>query len=234
MKAKPALIVLGAAVLGLGLALRLARQEAAEAGARATALSRRNAELDYELKRARSSAQETHEAAASLDAQLGQAKTRAIASETRAAELSRALSERDRREAALRFEADSLRQQLAAQPDAIEAGALRARLAEREQQLVALLARALEEPAAGKNEQTPPESLPPRVLRVGPHDSFVITDYGADLGAHNGRIMLIRRGAATLAQVKVSDARPRFSVAQVLPGTLKGQLQPGDLVVSTP
>ncbi len=234
MKAKLALIVLVAAVIGLGIALWLARKEAAAATIRATALARRNAELDYELKQAKARAQETHEAAASLDSQLGQAKTRALASETKTSELARTLGERDRREADLRFEAESLRQQLAASPASIEADSLRTRLAERAQQFVALLARALEEPASAGGAPPSAEAMPPSVLRVGPHDSFVITDYGADLGAHPGRILLIRRGTATLAQVKVSDASPRFSVAQVLPGTLKGQLQPGDLVVSTP
>ncbi len=234
MKAKLALSVLGAAVVGLGVALWRARSEAAAAGARATLLARKHAELNYEFNQAQAKARETEETATSLDSQLGRAKTRAIASETKAVELTRALSERDRREADLRSETESLRRQLAAAPASIEAGALRARLAEREQQLVALLARALEEPASIGDQPPAADFKPPGVLRVGPLDSFVIMDYGADHGARAGQILGIRRGTTAVARVQISDARSRFSIAQVLPGSLKGQLQPGDLVVSTP
>ena len=37
-----------------------------------------------------------------------------------------------------------------------------------------------------------------------------------------------------LAQVQISDVRSRFSLARGVPGTLKGQLQTGDLVVFNP
>ena len=47
-------------------------------------------------------------------------------------------------------------------------------------------------------------------------------------------IIRLRRGTSELAQVQISDVRPRFSLAQVLPDTLKGQLQTGDIVVFNP
>ncbi len=52
-------------------------------------------------------------------------------------------------------------------------------------------------------------------------------------GAWPNDIILLRRGTSDLAPVQISDARPRFSLTQVLPATLKGQLQTGDLVVFT-
>ena len=62
-----------------------------------------------------------------------------------------------------------------------------------------------------------------------PHTVERVTRYGA----WPNDIIHLRRGTSGLAQVQISDARPRFSLAQVLPATLKGQLQTGDLVVFT-
>jgi hypothetical protein len=52
-------------------------------------------------------------------------------------------------------------------------------------------------------------------------------------GAWPNDIIRLRRGTSGLARVQISDARPRFSLAQVLSAALKGQLQTGDLVVFT-
>jgi hypothetical protein len=122
-------------------------------------------------------------------------------------------------------------------PPAIDVAAYDRRIAELEQQLTQLLTRALadavEAPAA---EPTPAPVAPPappayQVVRVGPRDSFVVLDYGTEQGARLNDIIRLRRGTLEVARVQISDARPRFSLAQVLPGTLKGQLQSGDLVV---
>ena len=109
------------------------------------------------------------------------------------------------------------------------------RIAQLEQQLTELLTRAIDGTPA---EATPPAAAPTpapppdhTVVRVGPRDSFVIIDYGAEHGAAAGMIISIWRGTSVLAHVRISDARPRFSIAQVLPASLKGQLQPGDIVL---
>ena len=110
------------------------------------------------------------------------------------------------------------------------------RIAQLEQQLAELLSRRIEgnptqvDPGAVDIQST--EAPPTHTLvRVGPRDSFVIIDYGAEQGAVAGMIISIWRGTTVLAHARISDTRPRLSVAQVLPASLKGQLQPGDLVL---
>jgi len=123
-------------------------------------------------------------------------------------------------------------------PPAPEAdlGPYRQRIAELEEQLTRLLTRALAEtlpepvtPAT----QGEPAPAPHQVVRVGPAAAFVVLDYGETHGARPQAIIRLQRGTSELALVQISDVRPRFSLAQVLPGTLKGQLQTGDLVVFT-
>jgi hypothetical protein len=117
-------------------------------------------------------------------------------------------------------------------PSAVDSSVAERRITDLEQQLTELLARALAE--TPQEPETAPEAFqppPPRVVRVGPHDAFVVIDYGRQRGARPGEILRLARGTAELAQVQISDARPRFSLAQVLPATLKGKLQSGDFVV---
>ncbi len=217
--------VLGTALIGLGAALWHARRAATEAEVHATALARKNAELNYEMKQTRAAAEETRRQAVELDTRLGSAKVRNMASETKLAKL-------DQREADLRLEVATLRRQMAGGPPAEEA-VLRSRLAEREQQLLDLLTRALGTPGTVSGVPAVPPGAP-RVVRVGPGDAFVVTDHGTRQGARPGQIFPVRRGTLEVARVQVSDARDRFSIAQVLPGSLKGQLQPGDIVVLPP
>jgi len=96
-----------------------------------------------------------------------------------------------------------------------------------------MLTRALAEPAATPPAApvTPPAEPGYRVVRVGPQDAFVIVDYGRDQGAEIGDELTLCRGTTVVARVQISDARSRFSVAQVLPTALKRQLQPGDFVL---
>jgi len=109
----------------------------------------------------------------------------------------------------------------------------RERISALEAQLAELLARALSEPPpAAPAPAAPPEpAAAGRVVRVGPGDAFVIVDYGRDQGAEIGDELTLCRGTTVVARVQISDARSRFSVAQVLPTALKRQLQPGDFVL---
>jgi len=81
--------------------------------------------------------------------------------------------------------------------------------------------------------QPDPVPGPTQVGRAGTASAFFVLDYGGTHGARPQAIIRLQRGTSELAQVQISDVRPRFSLAQVLPGTLKGQLQTGDLVVFT-
>lgn len=96
--------------------------------------------------------------------------------------------------------------------------------------LTRTLAETLFEPAPPGSDPAP---APHQVVSVGPAAAFVVLDYGEAHGARPQAIIRLQRGTSELAQVQISDVRPRFSLAQVPPDTLKGQLQTGDLVVFT-
>lgn len=119
------------------------------------------------------------------------------------------------------------------QPTTADLDSYRERIAALETQLTEMLTRALAEPAATPPAApvTPPAEPGYRVVRVGPQDAFVIVDYGRDEGATIGDELTLRRGTTVVARVQISDARAKFSVAQVLPAALKRQLQPGDFVL---
>lgn len=188
--------------------------------------------------------------AAELDTQLGSAKSRATATESRSTQLNRELTSarthltaRQEREAALLTELETLRQQARAAvaisaPTSAPPGEptpdvapLRRRIASLEAQLADLLTRALEEPGPATPSDPPPPPEPVfRVAKIGPGDAFVILDCGSDHGATPGRRATLARGTFAVAEVQISDVRPRFSVAQVL-SPLKAQLQPGDIVL---
>ncbi|MBL9217010.1 MAG: hypothetical protein JNG82_00870 [Opitutaceae bacterium] len=255
---KPGVYVGGVALLAaaIGMGFWLARQHNRELAAQVTRLSRQNAELRYELKQAATQAADIGRRAVELDSLLGSAKIRGTATETRNDQLVRELSAREQREVALMAELASLRQapRPAAPPEPapvvstapvapasptpplVDVAPYERRIAELEDQLTRLLTRALaetlEEPAPPAT--IPAAPLPHQVVRVGPADTFVVIDYGAVHGARPQALIRLQRGTSELAQVQISDVRPRFSLARVLPGTLKGQLQTGDLLVFTP
>ncbi len=255
---KPGAYVGGVAFLAAaaGLGFWLARQQNRELAAQVTRLSRQNAELRYELKQAATQAADIGQRALELGALLGSAKIRGTATETRNDQLLRELSARDQREIALMAELASLRQAprpasppepapavsavpvapTTPSPPPVDVAPYERRIAELEEQLTRLLTRALaeslEEPAP--TAVIPAAQPPHQVVRVGPAETFVVIDYGAVHGARPQAIIRLQRGTSDLAQVQISNVRPRFSLAQVLPSTVKGQLQTGDLVVFNP
>ena len=262
MKAGVYVSVLGLATAGACTALVIARRSNADLEAQVTRLSRQNADLRYELKQASRQAVDIGQRAVELDSQLGSAKARTTATETRNVQLARQLTEREQREVTLMAELATLRQQTADRSPAeepvvlptliltagkessppapppptpeVDVGPYRQRIAELEDQLTRLLTRALAETLPESAAPDPePARVPHQVVRVGPAAAFVVLDYGETHGARPQAIIRLQRGTSELAQVQISDVRPRFSLAQVLPGTLKGQLQTGDLVVFT-
>lgn len=69
------------------------------------------------------------------------------------------------------------------------------------------------------------------VLNVGPGNSFVVINFGSTRGARLGQKLNVSQGNAQVATVVISDVRASFSVAQVLPDSLRGVLQKGDSAV---
>jgi hypothetical protein len=69
------------------------------------------------------------------------------------------------------------------------------------------------------------------VLNVGPENAFVVLNFGAVRGAQVGQKLSVSQGDEIVATVLVSDVRTNFSIAQVLPETLRGVLHKGDSAV---
>lgn len=69
------------------------------------------------------------------------------------------------------------------------------------------------------------------VLTVGPDNAFVVLNFGTLRGAQLGHQLSVSHGSTAVATVQISDVRANFSVAQVVPDTLRGALQKGDSAV---
>ena len=69
------------------------------------------------------------------------------------------------------------------------------------------------------------------ILTVGPENAFVVLNFGSARGAQLGQKLAVSQGIDEVATLLISDVRTNFSVAQVLPDTLRGVLQKGDLAV---
>lgn len=66
------------------------------------------------------------------------------------------------------------------------------------------------------------------VMTVGPESAFVVLNFGSERGAKLGQKLTVSQGTTEVATVLISDVRANFSVAQVLPDSLRGVLQKGD------
>jgi septal ring factor EnvC (AmiA/AmiB activator) len=137
---------------------------------------------------------------------------------------------------ALADEVAALRQDLAesrasnASPEAV--AAYRSTIAELERQLASARngAVAPSAPAASTAVFTSRAGRA-TVLTVGPENAFVVLNFGSARGAQLGQKLTVSQGTDEVATVLISDVRANFSVAQVLPDSLRGVLQKGDLAV---
>ena len=59
----------------------------------------------------------------------------------------------------------------------------------------------------------------------------MVLNFGSARGAQLGQKLAVSQGIDEVATVSISDVRTNFSVAQVLPETVRGVLQKGDLAV---
>jgi hypothetical protein len=69
------------------------------------------------------------------------------------------------------------------------------------------------------------------VLTVGPESAFVVLNFGTLRGAQIGQKLSVNQGTEVVAMVLISDVRDNFSIAHVLPESLRGVLHKGDLAV---
>jgi septal ring factor EnvC (AmiA/AmiB activator) len=128
--------------------------------------------------------------------------------------------------AALRQDLDESRASNAS-PEAVQA--YKATIAELEKQLaVAKNGATLTPGTGGSTAVFASRAGRATILTVGPQSAFVVLNFGSARGAKLGQKLTVSQGPNEVATIAISDVRANFSVAQVLPDSLRGVLQKGD------
>jgi hypothetical protein len=205
--------------------------------------SARAEKLDTDLATAHGRASTLQQRVATLDTELARTTEKLSAAEARATQLDRSLV--DTRSvltvyesttralgdelAALRRDFDASRASNAT-PEAVQA--YKNTIAELERQLATARNGAALPSATGASTAVfATRAGRSTVLNVGPGNAFVVLNFGSSRGAQLGQKLTVSQGNSLVATVVISDVRTNFSVAQVLPDTLRGVLQKGDSAV---
>lgn len=212
--------------------------------------STRAVRLDADLAAAhtRAAALQTRHAAlqtraTALDVELARTSEKLDAAEARATQIERNLADTrsvlgvyESTTRALGDELTALRRDLSesrasnASPEAVQA--YKNTIAELERQLASARNGAALPSAAGASTAVfTSRAGRATVLNVGPESAFVVLNFGSARGAQLGQKLTVSQGNAIVAKVVISDVRTNFSVAQVVPDTLRGILQKGDSAV---
>lgn len=203
---------------------RTAQVEAALAAAneRTGALKASAASLTAELEATRGKLAASEARATGLDRDLAQAKTVLTVYD----ETARALAGEV---AALRTDLSEARASNAA-PEAVEG--YKNTIAELERQLAnARNGAALPTAMGAANAVFASRAGRATVLTVGPESSFVVLNFGSVRGAQIGQKLSVSQGSEVVATVLINDVRNNFSIAHVLPDSLRGVLHKGDSAV---
>lgn len=209
---------------------------------RADDLANRLAEADSQLGSAKTRATATETRSALLNRELSTARA--------------ALTEREQREVALLAQLEELRQHagrtvsvaerssepaplpapapvVAASAPAPDLSAYERRIANLEAQLIEVLTRSLAELPAAAPEPAPtaPVEAAPQIVQIGAHQAFVVINRGSEHGVRSGEVCAFTRDGTEIALGRLSEVRPRFAIVHLLPGSLKGQLQAGDIAL---
>ena len=217
----------------IGNSKQILEQRLADASTRAS-------KLDADLATANEQNGTLKAKVTALDGELDAAKTKLSEIDARASQLGRDLADTKsvlsvyemttkalgEEVAALRTDLDESRNSNAS-PEAV--AAYKSTIAELEKQL-AVARNGAAAPGTASGSTAVFASRPGRatVLTVGPQSAFVVLNFGAARGARLGQKLAVSQGTSEVATVLISDVRTNFSVAQVLPDTLRGVLQKGD------
>ncbi len=205
--------------------------------------STRAAKLDSDLAAANEQNGSLKARVGTLDTELAATHAKLTAADVRVGELSRDLADTksvlsvyEATTKALGKEVAALREDLEdsrtsnASPEAVLA--YKQTIAELERQLAVARNGAAATAAAGASTAVFASRVGrATVLTVGPQNAFVVLNFGSARGAKLGQKLTVSQGPAEVATVLISDVRANFSVAQVLPDTLRGVLQKGDLAL---
>ena len=202
-----------------------------------------NAKLETDLAAANEQAGSLKARAAGLEGELDVAKTKLATTESRATQLEQdlgqaktVLSVYELTARALADEVAALRTDLSdarasnATPEAVDG--YKNTIAELERQLAnARNGAALPTAAGAANAVFASRAGRATVLTVGPGSAFVVLNFGSVRGAQVGQKLSVSQGTEIVATVLINDVRTNFSIAHVLPDSLRGVLHKGDSAV---
>lgn len=236
-----ALAVLGSLVSGalffrIGNSKQLLEQRLGDAERRAAKLDTALAAANEQSGALRTQLQTSEVALAQTREKLSAAETRVADTQRDLAQTKSVLEVYEITSRALSQEIAALREDLAdvrathASPEAI--AAYKATIAELEKQLAAArTGTATPGVAAASTAVFTNRAGRATILTVGPESAFVVLNFGSIRGAKVGQKLAVSQGTSEVATVLISDVRSNFSVAQVVPDTLRGILQKGDSAV---
>jgi hypothetical protein len=236
-----AIALLGSA-LSAGLYFRIGDSKQILASRLADTTARAG-KLEADLAHANEQAGALKTEAATLHAEVGALQGKLTASEGRVTQLDRdlgqaksVLSVYELTARALADEVAALRTDLSdarasnASPDAVEG--YKNTIAELERQLAnARNGAALPTAAGAANAVFASRAGRATVLTVGPESAFVVLNFGSVRGAQIGQKLTVNQGTEVVATVLINDVRNNFSIAHVLPDSLRGVLHKGDSAV---
>lgn len=219
-------------------AARAARLDTALAAANEQngALKGKAGAIESELERTHAKLAALATRTAELDRELGQARGEAARARTDAEQAKSVLAVYETTARALAEEVAALREDLAdtrashAPPETVQA--YKHTIADLERQLAVARNGVVAPGAAGASTAVfTSRAGRATVLTVGPENAFVVLNFGSARGAQVGHQLNVSQGNTIVATVRISDVRTHFSVAQVLPDTLRGVLQKGDSAI---
>lgn len=229
--------------LRIGNSKQLLEARLADASARSSQLETSLAQANEQSGALKQQLQAANANAAETRTQLEAARAQAVAAEAKTAQTATELAQAkavvgiyEQTSRALAEDLEALRQDIAtlrathASPEAVEA--YKGTIAELEKQLATARSGTAAPRVAGASTAVfTNRAGRATILSVGPQNAFVVLNFGSARGAKLGHKLVVSQGDTPIATVAISDVRNNFSVAQVLPDTVKATLQKGDEAV---
>lgn len=229
--------------LRIGNSKQLLEARLADASARTSQLesslaqaNEQSGALKQQLQVASATATETRTQLDAARAQAAAAEAKATQTTSELAQAKAVVSLYEQTSRALAEDLEALRQDIAtlrathASPEAVEA--YKGTIAELEKQLASAKSGTAAPRVAGASTAVfTNRAGRATILSVGPQNAFVVLNFGSARGAKLGHKLVVSQGDLPVATVAISDVRNNFSVAQVLPDTVKATLQKGDEAV---
>ncbi|MGF1657514.1 MAG: hypothetical protein ACFCU3_11125 [Verrucomicrobiales bacterium] len=252
------LLIIGAAILGLGAAglgylnqqaLEAAKNQVATTTSQLTAKQAELAQAVEETTQAKTALEEANSARAAAENTLSQKEAQLSSAQSEASSLKDEITSKDNQITELQARIDELsgagdetEMPGVAGPSAQESEELKAQVAELEEVRNSLTSRletaenrskALEEAEALRQQGLARPGLEGRILAVNQAWNFVVLNIGDRQGVVENSELIIRRGGSNVGKVRVTSVEPAQSIADIMLDSVPRGLivEPGDVVI---